>query len=530
MYYMIKLLGLSFLLFGGTNLGAQSKTPLNRKLKVPIENRVHDLLSRMIIEKKAPQLMTHLDADGVHFGENIEMDTTARRIATHGLGLFQPIKRAIKDEVATKDTLQKYFVEKTRLGIPVLIAAETCYGLIAVEATSFPQAIGMASTWNPDLVRQAFDVAGRETHARGGHIAFAPVVDLLRDPRWGCSKELFCEDVYLTTKMDITAVSGLQGNKNGTIASTHIGTTLKHIAGHGQLEGGVNRGAVIIGENEFRNSHLKVFQGVIAQSNPVAIMPCYNAIDGVYAHMNRWLLQDVLRKELESKGVIVSDWSGIKLLHLINGLSENINTSTVLALKAVVELDQARGENYIHIPEMLKKDPTLLPLVDKVVARILEFKFRLGLFENPYITEEEIKQNCNLSESKQLAYETAAQSAVLLKNENNFLPLVENQYKSIAPIGAYANDMVLGGYSGLPLERKIFPSSLKSKLEGKATINLAKCFKIYTNHPKQSYGVLSDKKGIPPAETQSMQMREEALEVARKSELIIGRYQAKACV
>ena len=521
---MIKLhsLKISFLfLVLVVHVNAQTSKAIYQDATAPIEKRVANLLKRMTIEEKAAQLRTFLDGKGKNFNENISTDTLALRIVKEGLGLLQPIETRLRREVASKNTIQKYFVEKTRLGIPVLFAAECCHGYVALEATSFPNPNSLGSTWNPGLVREIYKATAAEARSRGAHLSFTPVIDLLRDPRLGRNEELYSEDVYLTTQIGGAAVEGLQGGVSGKVGKLSVGATLKHFAGHGQAEGAINRGNVNLSEDDMRNNHLKAFQDIIRDSKPVGVMPSYNAYNGVYAHMNPWLLRDVLRKEWKFQGIIASDWSGITRLHRFNNVSEDVASSAKMALVAGVELDQASGENYKLIPQLVKKNPELIKYVDQAVNRILSYKFELGLFENPYITEDGIAQNCNLPGSKQLAYEAAAQGIVLLKNENNILPLAETQFKNIALIGAQADNMVLGGYSGFPLERKTLLSSLTKKLEGKATVHFSRGFQIFTNYPKQSYGVLSATIPIVPTTEESAKMLKEAVETAKESDAII---------
>ena len=521
---MIKLhsLKISFLfLVLVVHVNAQTSKAIYQDATAPIEKRVANLLKRMTIEEKAAQLRTFLDGKGKNFNENISTDTLALRIVKDGLGLLQPIETRLRREVASKNTIQKYFVEKTRLGIPVLFAAECCHGYVALEATSFPNPNSLGSTWNPGLVREIYKATAAEARSRGAHLSFTPVIDLLRDPRLGRNEELYSEDVYLTTQIGGAAVEGLQGGVSGKVGKLSVGATLKHFAGHGQAEGAINRGNVNLSEDDMRNNHLKAFQDIIRDSKPVGVMPSYNAYNGVYAHMNPWLLRDVLRKEWKFQGIIASDWSGITRLHRFNNVSEDVASSAKMALVAGVELDQASGENYKLIPQLVKKNPELIKYVDQAVNRILSYKFELGLFENPYITEDGIAQNCNLPGSKQLAYEAAAQGIVLLKNENNILPLAETQFKNIALIGAQADNMVLGGCSGFPLERKTLLSSLTKKLEGKATVHFSRGFQIFTNYPKQSYGVLSATIPIVPTTEESAKMLKEAVETAKESDAII---------
>lgn len=503
------------------SLFAQERLPIYKQASQPIEKRVADLLKRMSIEEKAAQLMTYLDAEAKHFNENAADDAFVRTFAKHGLGLIQPLMIDIEREVAVRNAIQRYFVEQTRLGIPVLFAAECGHGFVGKQATGYPTSVALAATWNPTLIENIFTHVAAEARSRGVHLSFTPTVDLIRDPRWGRTEESFSEDVFLSVKIGNAVVKGLQGSADGTIARYGVGATLKAFVGHSQPDAGVNRGSVTIGENDLRNTHLRVFEEIIAAVKPAAIMPAYNAVDGIYMHMHEELLRGVLRKEWGFRGMVVSDWSGIRHLHRFCGVSPDTLESARLALIAGVELDQAHGENYAKIPELIRRYPHLLPLVDEAVRNVLRYKFALGLFENPYIDQADIDARCNTTAAAQLAYEAAAQSITLLHNKNNTLPLNESAIKSIALIGAHADNMVLGGYSGLPVVRKTLLSELRRRAEGKIDIRHCKGFEIYKNYPRQSYGVLSGTVGIPPTAEERQRMRAEAYETAKNSDVIV---------
>jgi beta-glucosidase len=487
----------------------------------PVEKRVADLLRRMTIEEKAAQLMTYLDLDAQHFNESAGTDSFVLNFAKHGLGLIQPLMVDITREVSVRNAIQRYFMQQTRLGIPVLFAAECGHGLVGKQATGFPTSIALGATWNPALIENIFSKVAAEARTRGIHLSFTPTVDLVRDPRWGRTEESFSEDVFLSVQIGNAVVRGLQGGANGNIGRFGIGATLKAFVGHSQPDAGVNRASVTIGENELRNTHMRVFEEIIATTKPAAIMPAYNAVDGIFMHMNQELLRGVLRKEWGYKGLVVSDWSAIRHLHKFNGVSRDTLESAMLALRAGVDLDQAHGENYAKLPLLVKKHPQLLALVDEAVRNVLRYKFALGLFENPYINEADIAAHCNLASTAQVAYESACQSMVLLHNKNNVLPLNEEKIKSIALIGAHADNMVLGGYSGLPVVRKTLLNELTRRYNGIIKINYSKGFEIYKNYPRQSYGVLSGVVGIPPTKEEMQKMRAEAYEAAKHSDVIV---------
>src|SRR5262249_54172859 len=203
--------------------------------------------------------------------------------------------------------------ENTRLGIPVIFHEEALHGLQGPEATSFPQPIGLASTWNADLVERVFIVVAREVRSRGAQQVLAPVVDVARDPRWGRFEETFGEDHYLVSRLGLAAVRGFQGGGK-TILADRVIATLKHMAGHGQPESGMNVGPANVGERTLRDVFLYPFEVAVKQGHARSLMPSYNEIDGIPSHANRWMLHDVLRKEWGFDGTIVSDWQAISQL------------------------------------------------------------------------------------------------------------------------------------------------------------------------------------------------------------------------
>ena len=360
------------------------------------------------------------------------------------------------------------------------------HGAMKLHATSFPPAIALAASWDTALVRKVNRVTAAELRARGSQLTFSPVVDIARDPRWGRTEETFGEDTYLSATMGTAAVRGLQGSSDGSIDANHVGATLKHFAGHGQPEGGINQAPISIGERDFRNFHLRTFQLIIQQAVPAAIMPCYNSIDGIPAHANKWLLDDVLKKEWNYNGLVVSDWGGIGQLYSKHGVASSMDEAASIALKAGVDIDQPSSLNYNNLAKLVSADTTLLPYVDSAVARVLYLKFRVGLFEHSYINLAKIKAACNTEASKHLALEAASASMVLLKNKGHILPFNPHQYKKIVVIGPHADDMVLGEYSGVPTSTSTIYQGLKKRMGGDATVTYAKGCYITRNYPRNS--------------------------------------------
>ncbi|MBC7868379.1 MAG: glycoside hydrolase family 3 C-terminal domain-containing protein [Gloeobacteraceae cyanobacterium ES-bin-316] len=485
-YNASKILKVIVLLFLPSAIFAQSKiVPVYKNKAFTTQQRVADLLKRMTVEEKINQLLSHLDADAKNINENLASNARALETLKNGYGIIQPFDIKPERDVAIKNAVQRYLIEKTRLGIPVLFADEALHGAMRDQATIFPQAIAMASSWDTELVRKINNVSAREIRARGSHIVFSPVVDIARDPRWGRTEETFGEDTYLSAMMGIASVDGLQGGKTGKIDGSHVAATVKHFAGHGQSEGGVNQAPIEIGERALRNFHLRPFQLIIKNAAPAAIMPCYNAIDGIPAHANKWLLQTVLKNEWGFKGLVASDWGGIAQLAKKHKIAANEEDAAVLALKAGVDLDQSSGANYKLLKEIVKRDPSVLPFIDQSVARVLTLKFNLGLFEDPYINIEKIKQVNADPQSKQLAFDAACKTMVLLKNQKNILPLSPGKYQSIAVIGPHVKDMVLGAYSGIPTEKQSIFDGIKNRFSTSNITYAQGCY-LTTNYPENS--------------------------------------------
>jgi beta-glucosidase len=293
------------------------------------EERAKDLISRMTLEEKVAQMhciwiqkrRLLLDSTG-----NFDI-TKARKNFPNGLGqVGRPSDSnggldAYANAKLTND-IQKYFVEETRLGIPVFYHEEALHGHAAKDATSYPQPIALAGTFNPDLVQQIFTVVAKEARLRGTHQVLAPVVDVAREPRWGRTEETYGEDPYLSGEMGVSAVNGFQGD--GTFKDgEHVVSTLKHMTGHGQPESGSNIGPANISERVLREVFFYPFKQVVQRANPGSLMPSYNEIDGVPSHANKWMLRDVLRGEMGFKGFIVSDYFAVQELNERRGMFGN---------------------------------------------------------------------------------------------------------------------------------------------------------------------------------------------------------------
>ena len=350
------------------------------------------------------------------------------------------------------NALQKYVIEQTRLGIPLLNHEEGLHGLQAPGATSYPQPIALAASFDPALVEEVMTAVARETRARGAQHTLAPVVDVMRDARWGRAEETYGEDPYLVSRMGVAAVRGLQGapRADRKIDSNHVMATLKHFAVHGQPESGINVGPGNISERVIREVFFPPFVAAIKEAGARALMPAYIEIDGVPAHANKQFLQDILRKEWGFDGLIVSDYFAVEQLKSLHSVVDSDAAAARLALESGVDLELPDPKMYPLLLAQVKSKAIPIALVDKSVARVLRAKFDLGLFEQPYIDVEQADKIAGAPEHAALARKAADRSIVLLKNAGGLLPLDKAKVKTIAVIGPNAEPCRLGGYSGIP--------------------------------------------------------------------------------
>ena len=284
-----------------------------RDPRLPVDQRVADLLARMTLEEKVAQTQTMWITNQYKMladdKGNFSPDEKTRQLLKLGLGQFgAPSQGATDAEKAAPpyfgkgprataiftNAIQKYVIENSRLGIPVTFHEEALHGLASPGATSFPQAIALAGTWNTDLVHQVFSTAALEARKRGAHQVLAPVLDLARDPRWGRMEETYGEDPYLAARMGVAAVKGFQGT-GPTIDKRHVVATLKHFAAHGQPESGTNVGPATFSERLLREVFFYPFEIAVKEAHVLSVMPSYNELDGLPSHSNKWLLQKILR-------------------------------------------------------------------------------------------------------------------------------------------------------------------------------------------------------------------------------------------
>jgi len=436
---------------------------------LPIAQRVQDLLSQMTLEEKVAQMIAvwarKADImDGLDFSPEL-----ARKNYGDGIGqISRPSDkrggpgvgaaaggnaarwRTPQNTIDFINAVQKWALEETRLGIPVLFHEESLHGYMATEATMFPQAIALAGTFDTELMREVSSLIAREVRARGVPFVLSPVVDIVRDPRWGRIEETFGEDPYLVGEMSVAAVEGLQGEgKFEKLADNKVFATLKHMTGHGQPEAGNNVAPAPISERELRENFFPPFQKVVQRTAIASVMPSYNEIDGVPSHKNKWLLDSVLRGEWEFDGIIVSDYKGIEQLNTLHHVAGDDADAARQALEAGVDYELPDDDTYPLLVDQVRDGTVSIELIDKAVARVLKFKFRAGLFEKPFGDAELATRITGNEEARALALTAARKSICLLTNDGT-LPMNAESMQKIAVIGPNANIARLGGYSSVP--------------------------------------------------------------------------------
>jgi beta-glucosidase len=272
------------------------------------------------------------------------------------------------------------------------------------------------------------------------------MLDICRDPRWGRIEESYGEDPYLTSRFGVAIVNGLQGDQE-ILGKENIAATVKHFAAYGFPEGGLNKGPVYFGERTMREIVLPPFKAAIQEAGALSVMPAYHEIDGIPCHANKWLLTDILKDEWGFRGYVVSDYNGVRELNALHHMVSNNTDAGKIALLAGVDMELDNPYCFSKLLEAIKSDDQLQGALDESVKRILSVKFKLGLFDDPLIDPEQAQKVNRNEEHIELSLKAAEESIVLLKNENNILPLDKSNYKKIAVIGPHANHMHYGGYA-----------------------------------------------------------------------------------
>ncbi len=392
-----------------------------------IRRGVAALLADMTLDEKVGQMSQ------VNGGESYIHDYLAEALRAGRVGSVLN-----EVDVDTVNELQRIAVEESRLGVPLLIGRDVIHGF----RTIFPIPLGQAASWNPDLAAECAAVAAREAAAAGVNWTFAPMIDIARDPRWGRIAESLGEDPQLASVLGAAMVRGYQGHKNGSEHEAAmsdagaIAACAKHFAGYGAVESGRDYAAANVPENELRNVHLRPFQAAV-DAGVATLMTSFSEVDGVPATASEFLLDTVLRGEWGFEGVVVSDWDSIRQLST-HGLTADDRGSALEAARAAVDMEM-HGDAYLcHLAQLVEDGEVAIASIDAAVTRILTLKFRLGLFENPY-TDPGAFPSAADEEALATARRAALESAVLLKNDRQALPLSLDMTGTLAVIGPLAD-------------------------------------------------------------------------------------------
>lgn len=412
-----------------------------------VDERVEAILGEMTLAEKAAQLGS-VNAERI-LTEDGELDReVAEEYLANGIGHLTRIggEGSLDPKRAAEVTneLQEILREETRLGIPAIPHEECLSGYMGPAGTTFPQGIGMASTFDPALMEEVTDTIREQLEAIGTVHALSPVLDVARDLRWGRVEETFGEDPYLVAAMACGYVDGLQADGDG------ISATLKHFVGHAVGEGGKNRSSVHLGERELRETHMFPFEAAIHESGAESVMNAYHDIDGIPCASDEWLLTDVLRGEWDFDGTVVSDYYSVEFLKSEHGVAGTEREAGVTALEAGVDVELPYTDCYgEHLVDAVENGELAESTVEEAARRVLTMKVRKGVLDEATVDAASASDPYDTEEASELTRRAARESITLLKNEDDTLPLAGDALDSLAVVGPKADDAqeLLGDYA-----------------------------------------------------------------------------------
>jgi beta-glucosidase len=379
----------------------------------------------------------------------------AKQLFSNGIGTYAFIDDFLggtatpHDGVLVRNLMQQWVIKNTRLGIPIMFHGEALHGAVRNGATSFPQAIALGSTWDPDLLREMFTAVGAEARASGNALVLAPVLDLSRDPRYGRVQEMYSEDPYLVGQLGVAAILGLQGDAD-RIDQDHVMATAKHFI-HGQPENGTNVGPNDFSERTMRGVFFYPFQQAVQKAHIGAVMPSYNENNGgIPSSENTWLLKDVLRKEWGFTGITASDYTAVDQLASLQHVAVDAAAAGALALSSGVDMELPSPSGFPGLIAAVKAGKVSESDFNDAVARVLTAKFKTGVFDHPYSDPDRAAAVVGSKKDAELSRKVADEAIVLLKNAGNTLPLDPSKIRTLAVIGPNAKKVRLGTYSGNP--------------------------------------------------------------------------------
>lgn len=517
------------LLFGASLCFAAQQVPYKDKT-LPVEVRVNDLLQRMTLEEKVGQTLCLLGWDSYVIHQRVQeakfkaqgskfkgklavtvSEKFMREVDSLHVGAYWGVYRAdpwtrktlangLTPELAAQagNAMQRYALEKTRLGIPIFLAEEAPHGHMAIGTTVFPTGLGMAATFDRTLMREVGRAIGKEIRLQGGHISYGPVLDLVRDPRWSRVEETFGEDPVLAGEMGAALIEGLGGGQLSQPYSTL--PTLKHFLAYGATEGGQNGNPTNMGMRDLHESFLPPFRRAI-EAGALSVMTSYNSMDGIPCTANSYLLRDVLHRDWGFRGFVVSDLYSIDGMWETHHVAETLEDAAVLAANAGVEMDLG-GKAYALLIGAVREGRLKESVLDEAVRRILTMKFEMGLFDHPYVHPQEAAQQVHAADHVALARKVAQESITLLQNRHHTLPLKKDV--RVAVVGPNADNRynMLGDYTAPQPDEKV-----KTVLDG-----------VRAKLPE---GQVEYVKGCAIRDTSSNDISE-AVEAARRADVVVA--------
>lgn len=409
----------------------------------PIPERVEDLLSRMTLEEKAAQLCGDLPASFIKDGK-VSVETLREKFPNgHGrftqysmVGIVDPVQIA---EISNE--LQHYFVEETRLGIPVALQTENLCGYPAAGGTLFPAQINVGCTWEPELAGEMAAVIGQESRSVGINSAMSPVIDVSRDPRWGRTYETYGEDPYLISQMGVEYVKGMQGKDKEGVACI-----AKHFLGYAESQSGLNCAVARINDRELYETFATPFEAAANEADVSGMMANYGEIDGMCVGANKKIARTLLRDTMKFRGMLTSDGAAIMKMYNYFHIAPTYKEAGLLAKKGGLDTEIPIGNAYRQLPDYVREGKLDEALLDESVRRVLTIKFEYGLFENPYVDVDKVRAAMTNPDKADLSRRIAEKSIVLLKNDGT-LPLKKGL--KLAVVGPHADNLryPISGYT-----------------------------------------------------------------------------------
>ncbi len=444
---------------------------------VPVQRRVSDLIVRMTLKEKINQLgMKGIEGLHVKDGQVPEADLV-KLFGSDSVGM---IYADFNVDAATNVTrfraANDYLRHHSRLGIPAFHSSEAIHGVLMAGGTTYPQAMAMGATWNPDLEKAVSTQIAQEASSCGVNIVLSPVLDLARDPRYGRVEECFSECPTLASAMGVAYITGAQGDDyRPGLGADKVLCQIKHFAGYSVPYNGINIGPSSIGARDMRSLHLKSFEAAIRKAHAASVMPSYNEVDGIPSHANTWLLTEVLRKEWGFEGFVGSDWGGVDFNADLHGVSTPRYRGK-MAIEAGVDVEEPSLSGFANFEELVAKKELEVKFIDQAVRRVLLEKFRAGLFDDKRSIDPANLKNIHTPQHIALSRRAAEESVILLKNDKNLLPLNAQSIHSVAVIGPNADQVEFGDYSWTKNNRDGITvlHGLKDSLGSDVKINYAK--------------------------------------------------------